>query len=146
MSKRKNSVTLMIGGEARNLKFTMSTQELYVNELARIVKENPETNTENEFWQMKLLFFCALVIGDEDDNGQAGLNKLPEELSVKQVGKWIDDCEDENFDTANDFAIECMGFISSAELKTFSRRIEQAKAMGRTVEDLVKMSESSKKS
>lgn len=138
-SKRKNSCTLLIGGAQRTLKFSMSTQELYVNELARIVKENPDTNVENQFWQMKLLFFCALVIGDEDTK------TLPEDFDIKMVGKWIDDCEDEGFEEANDFAIECMGFISSAETKTFSKRVEQAKAMGMSIDDLMKKAEVSTK-
>lgn len=124
----QNYTTLFIGGEERLLKFSMNTSEMFLNESKR---QSDVIDLDNDFTRMKLLFFCALKVGDK------GVNKLPVDFSLDMVADWIDECDQETFDKTNELAIEAMGFIESAERRAFDRRMGQLKAIGKNPADLV---------
>jgi hypothetical protein len=134
ISKKQNFCTLNIGGEERTLKFSMGTQELYLDTITELSKDK-KVNIDNPITQIKVLFYCALIIGD---------SSLKESLTVSQVGTWIDDCNDERFDQANDFALETMGFISSVEQSQFHRQMEKIQSMGMNPSEILEKALSSK--
>lgn len=123
-SYSKNNVTIEIGGATRKLTFGMLTQEMYLNELAEKQK-TPGFNPDNPLTLIILLFYCGLVIGDEETGS------LPEGFSEKTAARWIDDCEDiEGVEMAKQFALTAMGFISSAESLAFKQNIKKIEAAG----------------
>lgn len=134
ISKKLNRCTLNIGGAERTLKFSMSTQELYLDTVVELSKDK-KLNIDNPITQIKVLFYCALIVGDET---------LKNTLTIAQVGNWIDDCDDERFEDANDFALETMGFISSVEQSQFHRQMDKIQAMGMNPSEILEKALSSK--
>ena len=134
ISKKHNYCTLNIGGVERTLKFSMGTQELYLDTITELSKDK-KLNIDNPITQIKVLFYCALIIGDAS---------LKETLTIAEVGTWIDDCDDERFEQANDFAIETMGFISSVEQSQFHRQMEKIQSMGMNPSEILEKALSSK--
>lgn len=128
--KNKNSISLNIGGQERVLKFGMDTLEMFMGAKSFSVGFEEVPDFENPFTRMKVLFFCALACGNSKET-------LPKEFSPKIVGQWIDDCEDENFEVANEMAITAMGFIEQAEEKDFGRKMNQLKSMGKNPSEIV---------
>jgi len=63
ISKKHNFCTLNIGGVERTLKFSMGTQELYLDTITELSKDK-KLNIDNPITQIKVLFYCALVIGN----------------------------------------------------------------------------------
>lgn len=125
----KNSTTLLIGGEERTLTFSMNTLELFMSESKKITESGADA--ENDYTRMKLLFYCALKVGDRK------VNKLPSDFSIDDVFDWIEECDQEAFEEANEMAIQAMGFIEQAEQRAFDRRMNQLKAMGKNPADIV---------
>lgn len=134
ISKKHNFCTLNIGGVERTLKFSMGTQELYLDTITELSKDK-KLNIDNPITQIKVLFYCALVVGDAS---------LKETLTIAEVGTWIDDCDDERFEQANDFAVETMGFISSVEQSQFHRQMEKIQSMGMNPSEILEKALSSK--
>jgi hypothetical protein len=134
ISKKHNFCTLNIGGVERTLKFSMGTQELYLDTITELSKDK-KLNIDNPITQIKVLFYCALVIGNAS---------LKETLTIAEVGTWIDDCDDERFEQANDFALETMGFISSVEQSQFHRQMEKIQSMGMNPSEILEKALSSK--
>ena len=134
ISKKHNFCTLNIGGVERTLKFSMGTQELYLDTITELSKDK-KLNIDNPITQIKVLFYCALVVGDAS---------LKETLTISEVGNWIDDCDDERFEQANDFALETMGFISSVEQSQFHRQMEKIQSMGMNPSEILEKALSSK--
>lgn len=134
ISKKHNFCTLNIGGVERTLKFSMGTQELYLDTITELSKDK-KLNIDNPITQIKVLFYCALIIGDAS---------LKETLTIAEVGTWIDDCDDERFEQANDFAVETMGFISSVEQSQFHRQMEKIQSMGMNPSEILEKALSSK--
>jgi hypothetical protein len=134
ISKKHNFCTLNIGGVERTLKFSMGTQELYLDTITELTKDK-KLNIDNPITQIKVLFYCALVVGDAS---------LKETLTIAEVGTWIDDCDDERFEQANDFAVETMGFILSVEQSQFHRQMEKIQSMGMNPSEILEKALSSK--
>lgn len=134
ISKKHNFCTLNIGGVERTLKFSMGTQELYLDTITELSKDK-KINIDNPITQIKVLFYCALIIGDAS---------LKQTLTIAEVGTWIDDCDDERFEQANDFAVETMGFISSVEHSQFHRQMEKIQSMGMNPSEILEKALSSK--
>jgi len=134
ISKKHNFCTLNIGGVERTLKFSMGTQELYLDTITELTKDK-KLNVDNPITQIKVLFYCALVVGDAS---------LKETLTIAEVGTWIDDCDDERFEQANDFAVETMGFILSVEQSQFHRQMEKIQSMGMNPSEILEKALSSK--
>jgi hypothetical protein len=134
ISKKHNFCTLNIGGVERTLKFSMGTQELYLDTITELSKDK-KLNIDNPITQIKVLFYCALIIGNAS---------LKETLTIAEVGTWIDDCDDERFEQANDFAVETMGFISSVEQSQFHRQMEKIQSMGMNPSEILEKALSSK--
>jgi hypothetical protein len=134
ISKKHNFCTLNIGGVERTLKFSMGTQELYLDTITELSKDK-KLNIDNPITQIKVLFYCALIIGDAS---------LKESLTIAEVGTWIDDCDDERFEQANDFAVETMGFILSVEQSQFHRQMEKIQSMGINPSEILEKALSSK--
>ena len=134
ISKKHNFCTLNIGGVERTLKFSMGTQELYLDTITELTKDK-KLNIDNPITQIKVLFYCALVVGD---------TSLKETLTISVVGNWIDDCDDERFEQANEFALETMGFILSVEQSQFHRQMEKIQSMGMNPSEILEKALSSK--
>ena len=134
ISKKHNFCTLNIGGVERTLKFSMGTQELYLDTITELTKDK-KLNIDNPITQIKVLFYCALVVGDAS---------LKETLTIAEVGTWIDDCDDERFEQANEFALETMGFILSVEQSQFHRQMEKIQSMGMNPSEILEKALSSK--
>jgi len=134
ISKKHNFCTLNIGGVERTLKFSMGTQEMYLDSITELSKDK-KLNIDNPITQIKVLFYCALVVGDAS---------LKETLTIAEVGTWIDDCDDERFEQANDFAVETMGFILSVEQSQFHRQMEKIQSMGMNPSEILEKALSSK--
>lgn len=128
--KNKNSISLNIGGQERVLKFGMDTLEMFMSPDKKVLGTDNKLDLENPFTRMKVLFYYALICGAKE-------NELPKVFSPKIVGEWIDDCEDENFEDANEMAITAMGFIEQAEEKDFGRKMNQLKSMGKNPSEIV---------
>ena len=135
--KSVNKCTLNIGGKERTVKFSMGTNEMYIREYAK-------HEVFNELSEIMFLIYCGLVIGDKKlvllPNGETDIapSELPNNFSFEVAKVWIDNCEDERFEEVNDFAVEAMGFISSAVQSQFSRSIKQAEAMGVNTDEILK--------
>jgi hypothetical protein len=134
ISKKHNFCTLNIGGVERTLKFSMGTQELYLDTITELTKDK-KLNIDNPITQIKVLFYCALVVGDAS---------LKETLTIAEVGTWIYDCDDERFEQANEFALETMGFILSVEQSQFHRQMEKIQSMGMNPSEILEKALSSK--
>jgi hypothetical protein len=134
ISKKQNYCTLNIGGVERTLKFSMGTQELYLDTITELSKDK-KLNIDNPITQIKVLFYCALVVGDAS---------LKQTLTISVVGNWIDDCDDERFEQANEFALETMGFILSVEQSQFHRQMEKIQSMGMNPSEILEKALSSK--
>lgn len=121
ISKSKNSIEIDLGGQVRLLKFSMRTQERYLTELRKGIGK--DLDSENYITQIKILVYCALLVGDIE-------NKLPANFSYQNCEDWIDEADQDEFDNVTEMAGECMGFITKGNL-------QQLKALGINQEALI---------
>lgn len=123
----KTTISLNIGGQERMLKFSMDTLEMFMNES----KKFGDSGLTNPITRLKLLFYCGLVIGDKKTK------TLPEDFNIDDVSDWISECDQDEFEPANDMALTAMGFIEQAEEQEYSRSIRQMKLLGGKPEEII---------
>jgi len=131
MTVSKNSIDLNIGGAVRTLKFGMNTQEFFINETTK--GEGKNLDLTNPITKKKFLIYCGLIVGDR------GKNILPINFDLDMLGDWIDDCEDEAFDSVNEFAGRAMGFIIEAEEMQYKTMgIDRKELMEKQLQEIMK--------